>query len=99
REKGVDPLGIKGSYAGAMGLPQFMASSYRRYAVDFDGDGVIDLRGRAADAIGSVANYIREFGWIPGEPPKAPVRLLPGSETEPGNGTQRGHNPVAAQCK
>src|SRR6185295_15451084 len=99
REKGVDPLGIKGSYAGAMGLPQFMPSSYRRYAVDFDGDGVIDLRGSAADAIGSVANYIREFGWVPDEPPKAPVRLLPGSEGELVSGLDRVHDLLDVQAR
>ena len=99
REKGVDPLGIKGSFAGAVGLPQFMPSSYRRYAVDYDGDGVIDLRASAADAIGSVARYIREFGWIPGEPPKAPVRLLPGSEAELVSGLDRVHDVAEAQTK
>src|SRR5687768_2598219 len=56
RETGIDPLALKGSYAGAMGLPQFMPSSYRRYAIDFDGDRVVDLAGSAADAIGSVAS-------------------------------------------
>ncbi len=99
REKGVDPLAIKGSYAGAVGLPQFMPSSYRRYALDFDGDGVIDLRGSAADAIGSVANYIREFGWVPGEPAKAPVRLLPGSEAELVSGLDRVHDLLDVQGK
>jgi membrane-bound lytic murein transglycosylase B len=99
REKGTDPLLIKGSYAGAVGLPQFMPSSYRRYAVDYDDDGVIDLRASAADAIGSVANYIREFGWIPGEPPKAPVRLLPGSEAELVSGLDRVHDLLAVQGK
>ncbi len=99
REKQVDPLGIKGSYAGAVGLPQFMPSSYRRYAVDFDGNGEIDLRSSAPDAIGSVANYIREFGWIPGEPPKAPVRLLPGSESDLISGLDRVHDVLEAQLK
>jgi membrane-bound lytic murein transglycosylase B len=99
RDKGVDPFDIKGSYAGAVGLPQFMPSSYRRYAVDYDGDGVIDLRGSAADAIGSVANYMREFGWIPGEPPKAPVRLLPGSEIELVSGLDRVHDLLEVQGK
>jgi membrane-bound lytic murein transglycosylase B len=99
REKATDPLLIKGSYAGAVGLPQFMPSSYRRYAVDYDGDGVIDLRASAADAIGSVANYIREFGWIPGEPPKAPVRLLPGSEGELVSGLERVHDLQEVQGK
>jgi membrane-bound lytic murein transglycosylase B len=99
REKEIDPLSVKGSYAGAMGLPQFMPSSYRRYAVDYDGDGVIDLRESAADAIGSVAHYIREFGWIPDEPPKAPVRLLPGSEAELVSGLDRVHDLLDVQAR
>ena len=97
REKGIDPLSVKGSYAGAVGLPQFMPSSYRAYAVDYDGDGHIDLRTNAADAIGSVANYMREFGWIPGEPPKAPVRLLPGSEAKLVRGLERVHDIMEVQ--
>jgi membrane-bound lytic murein transglycosylase B len=63
REESLDPLAVRGSYAGAMGVPQFIASSYRRYAVDFDGDGSRDLIGNAEDAIGSVANYLSEHGW------------------------------------
>jgi membrane-bound lytic murein transglycosylase B len=63
RENGFDPLEIKGSFAGAMGIPQFIPSSYRDYAVDFDGDGRIDLWDSVADAIGSVANYLSRFGW------------------------------------
>ncbi len=65
RETGLSLTGVKGSYAGAVGVPQFMPSSYRKYAVDFDGDGRRDLRG-AVDAIGSVANYYRHFGWKSG---------------------------------
>ncbi len=73
RDEGVDPTAVKGSYAGAMGIPQFIASSYRRYAVDFSGDGERDLLGSDADAIGSVANYLAEHGWRRGEPIAAPA--------------------------
>ena len=65
---GRDPLTFKGSYAGAMGLPQFMPSSWVKYAVDFDGDGLVDLQNSPADAIGSVANYLKVFNWQPGLP-------------------------------
>ncbi len=67
REQQVDPLSLKGSYAGAMGLPQFMPSSFRAYAVDFDGDGHIDIWNNPVDAIGSVASYFKRHGWAPGE--------------------------------
>jgi membrane-bound lytic murein transglycosylase B len=63
REEQVDPLTLRGSYAGAMGMPQFIASSFRRYAIDFDGDGRRDIWNSTADAIGSVANYLAENGW------------------------------------
>jgi membrane-bound lytic murein transglycosylase B len=62
-DSGADPAGYTGSYAGAVGLPQFMPSSWRQYAVDFDGDGKIDLIHDPADAIGSVAHYLSRFGW------------------------------------
>jgi membrane-bound lytic murein transglycosylase B len=64
----LDPLAPLGSYAGAIGLPQFMPSSILRYGVDFDGDGHVDLRASGADTVGSVANYLAAFGWKPGLP-------------------------------
>ena len=67
REARFDATRVKGSYAGAIGIPQFLPSSYRRYAVDFDGDGRRDLLGSVADAIGSVANYFRSHGWREGQ--------------------------------
>ncbi|HSH90065.1 MAG TPA: lytic murein transglycosylase B, partial [Ramlibacter sp.] len=68
-----DPLKPLGSYAGAMGLPQFMPSSQARWAVDFDNDGRVDLARSTADAIGSVANYFKSFGWHTGMPTHYPV--------------------------
>jgi membrane-bound lytic murein transglycosylase B len=68
RESGIDPLSLQGSYAGAIGWPQFMPGSIRQYAVDFDGDGKIDLRNSPADAIGSVASFLVQHGWRAGEP-------------------------------
>ena len=65
---GSDPFALRGSYAGAMGLGQFMPTSWDKYAVDFDGDGRIDLFNSATDAIGSVANYFVGHGWKPGLP-------------------------------
>jgi membrane-bound lytic murein transglycosylase B len=68
RDAHLDPLAIKGSYAGAMGAPQFMPSNYRRYAVDADADGHIDLWSNWADVCASVGNYLKEHGWNAGEP-------------------------------
>lgn len=75
REEAVDPLGMTGSYAGAMGLAQFMPSSYRAYAVDFSGDGRRDLWRNPVDAIGSIANYLAEHRWQPGGPVTVPARV------------------------
>jgi len=74
REEGLDLTGTKGSYAGAMGMPQFIPSSYRAYAVDFDGDGKRDLINNKADVIGSVAAYFKRHGWIQGAPITMPAR-------------------------
>ena len=67
REEQLDPLTLKGSYAGAMGLPQFMPSSFRAFAVDFDGDGHINIWNDPDDAIGSVASYFKRHGWVAGD--------------------------------
>lgn len=83
-EEGKDPLTLKGSYAGAMGMPQFMPSSFRKWAVDFDGSGHRDIWSNPDDAIGSVANYFHEHGWVHGDDamvaasvaPSAPVDAL-----------------------
>jgi membrane-bound lytic murein transglycosylase B len=66
--EGSDPQQLRGSFAGAMGMAQFMPGSVNRYAIDFDGDGHIDLTGSSSDAIGSVANYLAENGWRRGLP-------------------------------
>jgi membrane-bound lytic murein transglycosylase B len=68
RDMRFDPLALKGSYAGAMGAPQFMPSNYRKYAVDADADGRIDLWSNWADVCASIGNYLKEYGWNPGEP-------------------------------
>lgn len=67
REEKMDPLSVMGSYAGAMGQPQFIASSFRSYAIDFDKDGKRDLWHNNADVIGSVANYFKRHGWTQGD--------------------------------
>ncbi len=77
REEAIDPAKVTGSYAGAVGKPQFIPSSYREFAVDFDGDGRRDLWRSDADVIGSVANYLRHHGWRSGEPVAFPATLTP----------------------
>ena len=76
RDFSLDPFSFKGSYAGAIGLSQFMPSSMRSYAVDFDHDGKIDLQTSPADAIGSIANYLALHGWKKGLPTAFPATLL-----------------------
>jgi membrane-bound lytic murein transglycosylase B len=73
RSEGIDPLTLKGSYAGAIGMPQFMPSSFNRFAVDLDGDGRVDLHRSAADVIGSVAHFLAESGWRAGLPSRFEV--------------------------
>lgn len=75
RETQIDPFSLFGSYAGAIGWPQFMPGSIRKYAVDFDNDGKIDLRKSPVDAIGSVANFLVEHGWKRGEPTVFPATV------------------------
>jgi membrane-bound lytic murein transglycosylase B len=75
RDRDVDVFSIRGSYAGAIGIPQFMPGSYRRYAVDFDGNGDADLRGSESDSVGSVANFLARHGWRRGERISLPARV------------------------
>lgn len=79
REEGRDPLWFTGSYAGAMGYGQFIPSSYRAYAVDFDGDGLRDIWTNESDAIGSVANYFSRHGWQASAPVAIEVQLTDGT--------------------
>jgi len=73
REQHISPLDPKGSFAGAVGVPQFMPGSVRRYAIDFDGDGHVDLWRSEEDAIGSVANYLARHDWLRGQPIALPA--------------------------
>ncbi|PXX48704.1 MULTISPECIES: lytic murein transglycosylase B [Aquitalea] len=78
KEERIDPLSLKGSYAGAMGLPQFMPSSFRKWAVDFDGSGHRDIWNNVDDAIGSVAHYFQLQGWRHGDDVIVPAAVQPG---------------------
>ncbi|WP_110655907.1 lytic murein transglycosylase B [Salinicola halimionae] len=95
--QGVDPSTLYGSYAGAMGYPQFIPTSYQAYAVDFDGDGLKDLWNNPVDAIGSIANYFSEHGWQRHQPVLVEAG---GPETLPPsigfNGTEPPSTPVEA---
>jgi membrane-bound lytic murein transglycosylase B len=77
RDSGLDPLSVKGSYAGAMGAPQFMPSNYRRYAVDAEADGHINLWTDWPDVCESVGNYLKEHGWNAGEPVLSEASVAP----------------------
>lgn len=78
-EEGLPAAEVTGSYAGAMGMGQFMPSSYREYAVDFDGDGKRDLWRSTPDVVGSVANYLHRHGWQPGKPVTRRARASSGA--------------------
>ncbi|OAM27586.1 lytic murein transglycosylase B [Eikenella longinqua] len=80
KEEGRDPFGFTGSYAGAMGMPQFMPSSYRKWAVDYDGDGQRNIWGSVPDVAASVANYLKAHGWQRGGRMMVPVALTPTPE-------------------
>ena len=80
REQKQDLLSLKGSYAGAMGFGQFIPSSYRAYAIDFDGDGVADIWQNKVDAIGSVANYFKVHGWKTAQPVMAKAEIFVGAD-------------------
>lgn len=93
REESLDPQQLEGSYAGAMGLGQFISSSYRNYAVDFDEDGKRDLWQSTDDAIGSVANYFKRHGWSRGETVSTPAQLQgKGFERFLGDGYKPAHS-------
>jgi membrane-bound lytic murein transglycosylase B len=82
RELHLDPLTVKGSYAGAMGAPQFMPSNYRRFAVDADADGRIDLWTNWSDVCASVGNYLKEHGWNEDEPVLSDATVDPAKAEE-----------------
>ena len=82
REQGQDPLALMGSYAGAMGYGQFMPSSFREYAVDYDGDHFADIWNNEHDAIASVANYFVRHGWVAGDPIAFPAKVTAAFNSE-----------------
>ena len=82
KEQKLDPRSLRGSYAGAMGMPQFIASSYRGYAVDFDGDGQANLFDSIPDIFASVANYFVKHGWRTNEPVAGPLIALENNSIE-----------------
>jgi len=98
REEKMDPRLLKGSYAGAMGMPQFISSSFRMYAVDFDGDGRRDLWNNTADAIGSVASYFKRHGWKAGDPVVSRARVKPAAK-KMGSKKMKPHKKINAYKK
>lgn len=85
RQQAIDPLSLLGSFAGAVGMPQFMPGSILAYGVDFDGDGAIDLRNSTVDAIGSVANFLVRHGWRKDQPGP----LVYAADVSPGRAWER----------
>lgn len=81
------PFDVQGSYAGAVGLPQFMPSSIKRFGVDFDGDRKIDINHSTADTIGSIANYLSKHGWVEGLPMLIEADISPAQAAKFGGGT------------
>ncbi|VAW65539.1 Membrane-bound lytic murein transglycosylase B [hydrothermal vent metagenome] len=98
REEKVDPRKLKGSYAGAMGMPQFIPSSFRAYAIDFDGSGSRDFWNGSADSIGSVANYFKKHGWKKGQPVASRAAVDPAAR-ELGSKKMKPQKSVAAYKK
>lgn len=94
REEKMDPLSMTGSYAGAMGWPQFIASSFRHYAIDFDGDGRRDLWENPADIIGSVANYFARHKWREGQPVAARANITDGNRKVAEKLAEKGYKPT-----
>ena len=95
QEEGLDPLDTRGSYAGAMGIPQFISSSYRHYAIDFDGDGRRDLIASPVDALGSVARYLQQHGWRRGEAVAFPAEIAPELRADLLEAGMKPHTPLA----
>lgn len=95
REENLDLFSLVGSYAGAMGMPQFMPSSYRNFSVDQDKDGKRDLFSSTEDIYGSVANYLADHGWREGEPIRLRVTLENNAQKELINNDRESHRPLA----
>ena len=82
QQQGLDPLSYKGSFAGAMGMVQFMPSSFRKWAADGDGDGRIDIWNNVSDAAASAANYMKQHGWQTGRPMLVEAAVEPNPQTD-----------------
>ena len=93
QENQLDPSRIKGSYAGALGMPQFISSSYRHYAIDFDKDGKVNLWDSNFDVIGSVANYFKKNGWQPYQDIMTPISLTKSDMLKVEEASQKTYKP------